>query len=33
MKEEALAFDRPFLYFIENTKTGTILLAGVVNNL
>ena len=33
MKEVALAFDRPFLYFIENTKTGTILLAGVVNNL
>lgn len=33
MKEVVLAFDRPFLYFIENTKTGTILLAGVVNNL
>ena len=28
-----LVFDRPFLFFVENTVTGTILMAGLVNNL
>ena len=28
-----LIFDRPFLFFVENTVTGTILMAGLVNNL
>lgn len=33
LKEVNLTFNRPFLYFIENDRTGTILLAGVVNNI
>lgn len=28
-----LTFNRPFLFFVENTATGTILMAGLINNL
>lgn len=28
-----LTFDRPFLFFVENMKTRTILMAGIINNL
>lgn len=33
INEVTLTFDRPFLYFIENTSTGSILIAGIINNL
>lgn len=32
-KKVSVVFDRPFAYFIENTRTGSILMAGIVNNL
>lgn len=29
----SISFDRPFVFFIHNYKTGTILISGIINNL
>lgn len=33
IEEVTLTFDRPFIYIVRNTVTGTILISGIINNL